>query len=85
MADREQVSTPQFIERLAHAAQTSPRLFRLPQPILRTLLRVGGRGEANDSLLGSLELDLSKVAAIGWQPPISLDDGLKLAMSQSSS
>jgi len=82
VADSEQVSTPQFIERLAHAAQTSPRLFRLPAPLLSTLLKASGRSEANDSLLGSLELDLSKLGTIGWRPPLSLDDGLKLALSR---
>lgn len=85
VADSEQVSTPQFIERLALAAQTSPRLFRLPPPLLRTLLNISGRSEANDSLLGSLELDLSKLAASGWGPPVSLDEGLKLALDHTAS
>ncbi|MEN3348456.1 MAG: hypothetical protein V7632_2091 [Bradyrhizobium sp.] len=80
VADSEQVSTPQFIRRLAQAAQTEPRLFSLPTPLLSTLFRLTGRKEINDSLLGSLELDLSKAAASGWQPPVSLDDGLKLAL-----
>ncbi|MCA6121758.1 NAD-dependent epimerase/dehydratase family protein [Bradyrhizobium sp. WSM 1704] len=84
VADSEQVSTPQFIERLAFAARTSPRLFWLPPPLLRTLLHISGRSEANDSLLGSLELDLSKLAASGWRPPISLDEGLKLALDQTA-
>jgi UDP-glucose 4-epimerase len=85
VADSEQVSTPQFIERLAQAAQTSPRLFWVPKPLLSTLLMASGRSEANDSLLGSLELDLSKVSTIGWQPPVSLDEGLRLALSRRSS
>ncbi|WP_233286844.1 NAD-dependent epimerase/dehydratase family protein, partial [Bradyrhizobium ivorense] len=80
VADSEQVSTPQFIERLARAAQTAPRLFSLPKPVLSTLFRLSGRKEIDDSLLGSLELDLSKAAASGWQPPVSLDEGLKLAL-----
>jgi UDP-glucose 4-epimerase len=84
VADSEQVSTPEFVERLASAARTSPRLFGVPTPVLRTLLKLSGRKEANDSLLGSLELNLSKVATIGWQPPISLDDGLKLALEQAA-
>ncbi len=33
VADREQVSTREFIERLARAAETSPRLFWLPPPL----------------------------------------------------
>ena len=85
VADSEQVSTPQFIERLALAAQTSPRLFRLPPALLRTLLNISGRSEANDSLLGSLELDLSKAAASGWRPPVSLDEGLRLALDHTES
>ncbi|MBR0694946.1 NAD-dependent epimerase/dehydratase family protein [Bradyrhizobium lablabi] len=85
VADSEQVSTPDFIERMARAAHATPRLFRLPTPLLTTLLRMSGRKEANDSLLGSLELDLSKVATTGWRPPISLDEGLKLALRRNAS
>ncbi|MHC6154709.1 NAD-dependent epimerase/dehydratase family protein [Bradyrhizobium elkanii] len=82
VADSEQVSTPKFIESLARAAQTPPRLFWLPASLLSTVLKVSGRSDANDSLFGSLELDLSKVATIGWQPPISLDEGLRHALNQ---
>ena len=80
VADREQVSTREFVERLARAAETSPRLFWLPSPLLKVSLTVGGRKEAYDSLFASLELDLSKVASTGWQQPISLDEGLRRAL-----
>ena len=80
VADEEQVSTPEFIERLARAAHTSPRLFRLPVPLLAALLKLSGRKEANDSLLGSLELDVSKALATGWRPQITLDEGLQQAL-----
>jgi len=79
VADSEQVSTPEFIERIARAAGTSPRLFRLPIPLLGAMLSAIGRSEAKDSLLESLELDLSKVAAAGWRPQFSLDEGLQRA------
>jgi UDP-glucose 4-epimerase len=81
VADDQQVSTPEFIVRLARAAQTTPRLFRLPPLLLSALLKISGRREANDSLLGSLELDLSKVGRTGWRPPIDLDEGLRRALS----
>lgn len=45
-------------------------------------LTVGGRKEAYDSLFASLELDLSKIASTGWQQPISLDEGLRRALSR---
>ena len=81
LADQEQVSTPEFIERLAIAGNTTPRLFRLPVPLLGALLKLSGRGEANDGLLGSLELDVSKARSIGWRPQITLDEGLRQAFS----
>jgi UDP-glucose 4-epimerase len=43
------------------------------------MLKVSGRTEAHDSIIGSLELDISKAALAGWQPPITLDEGLRRA------
>lgn len=79
VADAEQVSTPEFIRRLAKAAGVTSRLLRVPMSILRPLLRLVGP-EAYDSTVGSLELNVSKAAATGWQPPISLDEGLRRAI-----
>ncbi len=81
VADDEQVSTPEFIKRLARAARTKPRLFGIPSPMLSALLKATGQQDARDSLIGSLELNLSKAAAIGWRAPITLDEGLQLAMN----
>lgn len=81
VADGEQVSTPEFIKRLAKASGKSPRLFGMPPEMLSTLLSVVGRQDTHDSLLGSLELNVSKAMATGWQPLVSLDEGLRLALS----
>jgi UDP-glucose 4-epimerase len=81
VADAEQVSTPEFIRRLAKAAGTEPRLFPMPTSLLSMLLTVSGRQEAHDSLIGSLELDLSKAASTGWRPEVTLDEGLQHALS----
>lgn len=81
VADTEQVSTPEFIERLAKAAGKPSRLFRMPPKLLGNLLTMTGRQDAHDSLLGSLELDLSRALATGWRPEVSLDEGLRLALS----
>ncbi|MGY4420389.1 nucleoside-diphosphate-sugar epimerase [Bradyrhizobium sp. JR6.1] len=85
VADSEQVSTREFVERLARAAETSPRLFWLPASLLRASLTMVGRKEAYDSLFASLELDLSKVASTGWQQPVSLDEGLRRALRSTDS
>jgi UDP-glucose 4-epimerase len=79
VADREQVSTPEFIRRLARAAGMRARLFAMPAPLLDALLGLSGRPEVRESLMGSLELDLSKAMATGWSQPVSLDEGLRLA------
>jgi UDP-glucose 4-epimerase len=84
VADAEQVSTPEFIRRLATAADTKARLFAMPISLLGALLNMSGRREAGDSLIGSLQLNLSKAASIGWQPQFTLDEGLRLALSTPS-
>jgi UDP-glucose 4-epimerase len=80
VADKEQVSTPEFIRRLAKAAGVGTCLFPLPTPILSQLLTLGGLASARESLIGSLQLNVSKAASIGWQPPLTLDEGLRLAL-----
>jgi UDP-glucose 4-epimerase len=81
VSDREQVSTPEFIERLAKASGKRARLFGVPPALLGRLLNATGRQDTRDSLIGSLELDVSKAMATGWQPEVSLDEGLRLALS----
>jgi UDP-glucose 4-epimerase len=81
LADEEQVSTPEFIRRLAKAAGTKSRLFPVQTTVLSALIRIGGRQDTRDSLIGSLELDVSRAASTGWRPQITLDEGLRLATS----
>ncbi|MBC9877463.1 NAD-dependent epimerase/dehydratase family protein [Bradyrhizobium sp. INPA01-394B] len=81
VADKEQISTPEFISRLAKAYGTRPKLFGVPPGLLRSFLSIMGRQETSDSLLGSLELDISKAIGTGWRPQVSLDEGLRLALA----
>jgi UDP-glucose 4-epimerase len=82
VADQEQVSTPEFVERLGKAADNKPRMFSLPLPVLNALLTAAGQPEAYESLVGSLKLDLTKAASTGWRPPITLDEGLRRALTE---
>jgi UDP-glucose 4-epimerase len=81
VADKEQVSTAEFVARLASAAGKRPRLFAIPEALLSRLLSAMGRRDTHDSLMGSLELNVSKALSIGWQPEVSLDEGLRLALA----
>jgi UDP-glucose 4-epimerase len=81
VADEEQVSTPEFFRRLAKAGGGKARLLPAPAPLLGALLTLSGRPDARQSLIGSLELDIAKAISTGWRPPLTLDEGLRLALS----
>lgn len=85
VADDEQVSTPEFIHRIAAACDRKARLFPMPLPALGLLGAISGRPEIRDSLIGSMEIDTSKAHAIGWRPGVGLDAGLKAAFQEPAS
>lgn len=78
LADKEQVSTPEFIQELARANSQIPRLFSLPPSLLHIPLRYL---RLNDALLGSLEINAAKARATGWQCPLTLREGLTRAFA----
>ena len=80
VADDEQVSTPEFVRRIAMAMGKKPRIVPFPLFALKALFRVSGRSEASDSVAGSQEVDTSKALKTGWRPPLSLDEGLRSAL-----
>ena len=79
VADKEQVSTQEFVKRLGRAMNKQARLFPLPVKALELLLHASGRPRIRDSLVGNLEVDLSKLTATGWQQELSLDESLSIA------
>ncbi len=81
VADNEQVSTPELVARLARASGKNARLFGVSPELLGWLLGAVGRKDTLQSLFGSFELDVSKAIATGWQPEVSLDEGLRLALA----
>jgi UDP-glucose 4-epimerase len=80
VADDEQVSTPEFVRQIAAAVGKPAWLLPSPEPLLRGLLKLSGRAEAGDSLIGSMEVDTSKALASGWRPELSQQAGLRLAV-----
>jgi len=87
VSDGPAVSTPELVRAIGRALGREPRLVPLPQG----LLRAAGRGgdllaraipfplttAAVDRLLGSLEVDSSRLARVtGQPPPFSLEQGL---------
>ena len=72
VTDGDALSTPGLIRALARALDKPARLMLFPQGLMRAAATALGRGEAADSLLGSLVVnDAAFRAAIGWVPPLS--------------
>lgn len=76
VADAEAVSTSELIRRMAVALGRRARLMPVPPALLRAAMRLLGRREEADRLLGSLVLRPELLPAAGWRPPFSMAEGL---------
>jgi UDP-glucose 4-epimerase len=79
IADREQVSTPEFVRRIAAAMDRQAYLLPVPAKLLELAVRLVSRPELRDSLVGSMEMDISAALSTGWKPVISMNEGLRMA------
>jgi nucleoside-diphosphate-sugar epimerase len=82
LADDEQVSTPEFVRRIANALGKKSLVFPFPLFALKALFTISGRSEASNSVTGSMEVDVSKALKTGWRPSLSLDQGLEMSLKQ---
>ncbi|WMT72533.1 NAD-dependent epimerase/dehydratase family protein [Bradyrhizobium sp. Ash2021] len=82
VADDEEVSTPEFVRRIAKALGKKSRIVPFPLFALKALFRISGRSEANDSVVGSMQIDTSKALNTGWRPRLSLDEGLRSSLEK---
>jgi nucleoside-diphosphate-sugar epimerase len=76
--DGDDVSTTQLLRQLAQAMGKPSRLVRVPLFVLAMLAAMFGKRAAVQRSLGSLQVDISKSRTVlGWQPTVSLEEGLK--------
>ena len=76
--DREDVSTPELIRKIASTLGKPSRLFFIPPSLMRMAGKFIGKSAAIDRLFGSLTLDSTKIRKeIGWNPPYTMEYGLK--------
>jgi UDP-glucose 4-epimerase len=77
VSDREDISTPELVRRIAVALHCSAQIVHCPEAVLHlagTLLR---QSAAVQRLCSSLVLDREKTCkCLGWSAPITLDRGL---------
>jgi len=78
VADDEGISTPGLVRAIAAAMHRPARLLRFPPPLLRFAGAITGKSAAVSRLLGSLQIDSSKIRReLGWQPRHTLKEGLR--------
>lgn len=76
--DGEDLSTTELLQGMAKAMHKTARLVPLPAGLLMFGATLLGKKAMAQRLLGSLQVDISKARnLLGWQPPLSVEDGLK--------
>ena len=79
VSDAHDLSTPQLIRALARGLDQPPRLFAFPPSLLRLTGACTGQLDAVGRLVGSLQIDASRIGAeLGWQPAHDPEQGLIL-------
>ncbi|OAI49731.1 hypothetical protein AYO43_02790 [Nitrospira sp. SCGC AG-212-E16] len=75
--DGEDLSTPELVRRLGVAMGSRAYLWSCPTSFLHWMGQVAGKGEIIDRLVGSLQVNSSKIQTeLDWHPPFTVDAGL---------
>jgi UDP-glucose 4-epimerase len=79
VSDAYDLSTPQLIRALARGLDQPPRLLAVPPSLLRLAGACTGQRDAVGRLVGSLQIDASRIATeLGWRPGHDPEQGLIL-------
>jgi len=80
VSDCHDLSTPELICRLADAMGKAPRLLPVPPELIRIGGRLIGRSNEIESLIGSLQVDMSGTSeTLNWRPPRMIEETLRRA------
>ncbi|MCC6915681.1 SDR family oxidoreductase [Nitrosomonas sp.] len=83
VSDGEDLSTADLLQRLGQALGKKVYLPAMPVWLLHLTARLLGKSAVAQRLLGSLQVDIRKTRTLlGWQPPLSVDEGLKKLVKQ---
>jgi nucleoside-diphosphate-sugar epimerase len=84
-ADGEDLSTTELLRGVAEAMGRPARLIPVPAGLLSLGAILLGKRAVAQRLLGSLQVDISKAhEVLGWKPPISVKEGLRRCVRDSS-
>jgi nucleoside-diphosphate-sugar epimerase len=83
VSDGHDLSTTELVRLLGDALGTPARLLPVPVGWIEMGTKLLGRPNIYRQLCGSLQIDISKVInLLGWRPPISVEEGLKIATKE---
>jgi nucleoside-diphosphate-sugar epimerase len=78
VSDGDDMSTTELLRRLAGAYGVPTRLLPVPASWLNAAARLAGKGAVAERLLGSLQVDASRVRdLLDWTPPVSMHEQFK--------
>lgn len=82
VSDGQDVSTAELLCLMGEVLGRSAWLLPIPERLLRTGALVLGKEEMARRLMGSLQIDASKARdTLGWMPPVTLQEGLRRAVT----
>jgi len=80
VSDGEDLSTTQLLRRMGRALGKPARLIPVPPMLIKLGAALVGKPAVAQRLCDSLQVDISKTRQLlGWNPPLSVDEGLKKA------
>ena len=80
VSDGQDVSTTELLRRMGRAMKRPARLMPVPAGLLEWTAALVGKRDVAQRLCGSLQVDIQKTRQLlGWNPPLTLDQGLKKA------
>ncbi len=83
VSDGRDVSIPQVLRAMALAQNRRITLLPIPPVILRAMAALLGKSTAIARLCGNLQVNIDKTRQLlDWQPPITLDEGLRRTMCE---
>jgi nucleoside-diphosphate-sugar epimerase len=83
VSDGDDLSTAELLRRIGKSLSRPARLIPVPVSILNIAFSLLGKSAVAHSLLGSLQLDITKTCEVlDWKPPVSVDEGLRRAAQQ---
>jgi len=84
-SDSEDLSTTQLLRGVAEAMGRPGFMLPVPASLLRLIANALGKKAMGQSLLDSLQVDISKARELlGWEPPVSVKEGLRRCVRDSS-